>query len=370
MKIAMLIKHFNFRNGSSRAVHEIATRLIEGGHEIHIFCNLRPAVYAGRATLRHVPMVPIGSWAKVISFNRGCASRTRRERFDIVHGHGNTILQDVMTVRICRRANRIARGRPLSRWDPHLYLESRQFRHPGLRRIIVLSEQVRSDIHRYYGISPEKIFTIPNGVDATRFHPRFRSIYRESIRRKIGLSDHDLGILFVASGNFENRGLSNLMQAIGLPLNDRIRIVVAGGDRVGPYRKKAHQMGIEKKMIFLPFTDRLEELHAAADGLIFPSYYDTFGNVPLEAMASGLPVIVTAQCGMSELITNGRNGLVLKHTEDLEGMAGALNALEDADLRERLSLEARSTAERYSWDSVAARTLQVYLEMAAEGRTT
>jgi len=366
----MLIKHFNFRNGSSRAVHEIATRLIDAGHEVHVFCNQRPSVYAGRAVLRHIPMIPIGSWAKVISFDRGCAWRTGRERFDIVHGHGNTILQDVVTVRICRRANRIARGRPLSRWDPHLYLESRQFRHPGLRRIIVLSELVRSDLLRYYGISPEKIFTIPNGVDATRFHPRFRPIYREAVRQRIGLSEHDIAILFVASGNFENRGLANLMQAIARPLNDRIRIVVAGGDRLGPYRTKARHMGIERRMIFLPFTDRLEELHAAADGLIFPSYYDTFGNVPLEAMASGLPVIVTAQCGMSELITHGHNGLVLKHTEDVEGMAGALSALEDPDLRERLSREARATAERYSWDSVAARTLQVYTDPAAEGGTT
>jgi len=212
--------------------------------------------------------------------------------------------------------------------------------------------------------------TIPNGVDADRFNPKWRPIYRDAVRRKIGLSEQDLGVLFIASGNFENRGLSNLLRAVRPPMSDRIRLVVAGGDRLGPYRARARELGIDKRVIFLPFTDRLEELHSAADGLVFPSYYDTFGNVPLEAMASGLPVIVTADCGVSELITNGHDGLILKHAEDLSGMTEALNFLEDPGLRDRLGREARLTAERYTWDSVAEKTLRVYTELQVERRTS
>jgi len=363
MKIAMLTKHFNFRNGSSRSIHELAIRLTARGHQVHIFCNRRPNEYHSSPVLRHVSMLPLGSWARTLSFDRGCRRRIHAEPFDLVHGHGNSTEQDVVTVRICRKANRLARGLSLSRWDPHLWLESRQLANPRLKRIITLSEMVKQDLQRYYGIASGKIVTIPNGVDSDRFHPNLRSIHRERVRTDLGLSDRDFAVLFVASGNFINRGLLNVFSMMKQrPLID-MRLIVAGGDRAGLFRSRAREKGIEDRMVFLHFIERIEELHTGMDALIFPSYYDTFGNVPLEAMASGLPVIVTSQCGVSELIEHGRNGLILKHTEDLDEMAAALTTLKDPGVRDRIGREARATAERYSWDAVAERTLQVYTEL-------
>ncbi|MBI3812199.1 MAG: glycosyltransferase family 4 protein [Nitrospirae bacterium] len=363
----MLTKHFTFRNGSSRAIHEAATRLSARGHEVHIFCNRRPVrYYDGAPVLRHVPMWPLGSWGRVLSFDWGCRRRTRVERFDIIHGHGNTTEQDVVTVHVCRKANRLARGLSLSGRDSHLFIERRQFENRRLKRIIVFSGRLKQDLERLYGIPPERVVTIPNGVDANRFHPRLRSIYRERVRQEVGLSNRDLAVLFVASGNFENRGLPNLLSAVARRTENRVRLIVVGGDRLGPYRERARRLGIEDRLIFLPFTERLEELHAGADALVFPSYYDTFGSVPLEAMASGLPVIVTESCGMSELIVDGVNGLILKDPSDIGALDAALARLSDDDLRERLGRKARETAERQSWDTVADRTIKVYEELLAE----
>jgi UDP-glucose:(heptosyl)LPS alpha-1,3-glucosyltransferase len=370
MKIAMLTKHFNFRNGSSRSVHEVAVRLTALGHEVHIFCNRRPNAYPPTPVLRHVSMLPLGSWARTWTFDRGCRRKIHAEPFDVVHGHGNTVEQDVVTVRICRKANRLARGLSLSRWDPHLWLEARQLSNPRLKRIITLSEMVKQDLQRYYGIASGRIVTIPNGVDAVRFHPNLRSVHRNRVRTDLGLSREDFAVLFIASGNYINRGLLNVFLMMKQHPVNGMKLVVAGGDRPGLFRGRAREQGIEDRMIFLPFMDRIEELHSGMDALIFPSYYDTFGNVPLEAMASGLPVIVTAQCGVSELITPGQDGLILKHTEDPDGMAAALGALKDAELRERIGRAARATAERYNWDSVAERTLEVYAELIPSGRTT
>lgn len=363
MKIAMLTKNFNFRNGSSRAIHEVSARLSARGHEVHIFCNRRPDIYAAGPVLRHVPMLPLGSWARAWSFDRGCRRRIGADRFDIIHGHGNTTVQDIVTVHICRKANRLARGLSLSRRDPHLYIESRQFKDRGLKRIIVFSERLKLDLRRHYGIPSDRVATIPNGVDAERFHPRLRSIHRDRIRRQIGLSDQDLAVLFIASGNFANRGLTNLLAAAARKPDRSMKIVIAGGDRRGPYLAQARGLGIEERLIFLPFTERPEELHSGADALIFPSYYDTFGSVPLEAMASGLPVVATASCGMSELITDGVNGLILKDPADIETLAALLERLRDGALRERLGRKARETAELQSWDSVAEKTIRVYEEV-------
>jgi UDP-glucose:(heptosyl)LPS alpha-1,3-glucosyltransferase len=363
MKIAMLTKNFTFRNGSSRAIHEVSARLSARGHEVHIFCNRRPDRYAGGPVLRHVPMLPLGSWARAWSFDRGCRHRIGAERFDIIHGHGNTTVQDIVTVHVCRKANRLARGLSLSRRDPHLFIERRQFEDRGLKRIIVFSERLKLDLRRYYGIPSDRVATIPNGVDADRFHPGLRSIHRDRIRRQIGLSDQDLAVLFIASGNFENRGLRNLLAAAARKPDRRMKLVIAGGDRHGAYRARARGLGIEDRLVFLPFTERVEELYAGADALIFPSYYDTFGSVPLEAMASGLPVVVTASCGMSELITDGVNGLILKDPADVETLGALLERLRDGAMRERLGRKARETAELQSWDSVAEKTIRVYEEM-------
>jgi UDP-glucose:(heptosyl)LPS alpha-1,3-glucosyltransferase len=222
---------------------------------------------------------------------------------------------------------------------------------------------VKRDVHGYYGIPLNRIVVIPGGVDTARFHPGLRPAHRARVRSEMGLSEDDLSVLFVASGNFVKRGLLNLFSAVQRRPVSRLKIVIIGGDRLGPYRDRARALGIAGRLIFLPFAERLEELHAGADGLIFPSYYETFGIVPLEAMASGLPVIVTAQCGVSELITDGRDGWVLKHSEDIEGIASALAALEDPALRERMGRAARVTAERYRWDVVAEKTMRVYEEI-------
>lgn len=360
MKIAMLTKHFNFRNGSSHAIHEISTRLVAWGHEVHIFCNKRPVSYSDALVLRPVAMLQLGSWAKALSFHAGCARWMRRERFDIVHGHGNTIGQDVVTICICRRANLIARGLPLSRWDPHLWIERKQFQDPKLSRIITLSEMVRKDLHRYYGIPLDRMVTIPNGVNSEQFHPGLRVKYREEMRNRHGIEEDECLVLFVASGNFENRGLRNLYAALKQVRDRRMRVIIIGGDRLALFRRLAREQDLLSRLLFVPFTATIERYYGMGDMLVFPTYYDTFGQVVLEAMACGLPVIVSAQAGASEIITDGKDGLILKDPADAGTLAQFLRTLEDAERQRRLGLAARATALRYTWDAVAERTLAEY----------
>ena len=153
---------------------------------------------------------------------------------------------------------------------------------------------------------------------------------------------------------------------VRLKVNGREQAYKVGGVIASADRRLldgAARMGIGDRVIFLPFSDRPEELHAMADALIFPSYYDTFGSVPLEAMASGLPVVVSARAGMSELITDGEDGMILKDPDDVDGMVTALSHIMDDSLRERMGRKARETAERQTWDQVTDRTLRVYQEI-------
>lgn len=368
MRIAMLTKYFNFRNGSSRVVHEISTRLAAHGHEIHIFCNRQPVAYSGPAVLRYVPMLPLGSWGRVLSFSLACRRALRGERFDIVHGHGNTLTQDLITAHICRRANLLARGLPLSRWDPHLWLERKQFEDSRLMRIITPSEMVKRDLHRHYRIPLDRMVTIANGVDSERFHPEGRLRYREEMRKKHAIHEDEYVVLCVASGNFQNRGLPTVLSAVKTLIEPRLRLVVVGGDRSDRFRQMAGALGLAKRVLFVPFSDRIEEYYGMGDALVFPSYYDVFPSVPLEAMACGLPVIVSARTGTSGILIDGSDGYILKDPADYATLAQLLAVLADPVARVRIGKAARATALGYSWDQVAERTLAEYEMILHNGK--
>lgn len=368
MKIAMIIKYFNFRNGSSRVTHEISTRLIARGHEVHIFCNRTPGSYPKKPILHRVPMLRLGSWAKVLSFSVRCARFLQRERFDIIHGHGNSLYQDLITAHVCHRANLMARGLPLTRGDPGLWIERRQFENPKLLRIITLSEMSRKDLHLHYGIPLDRMVTIRNGVDSERFHPDARGRYRKMMRRRHGIKEDEFLALFVASGNFMNRGLLNLYAALEQVSDLRIRVMVIGKDNWPAYSYEAKRRGILSKLVFVPFTEKAEAYYGMGDALVFPSCYDTFGLVVLEAMACGLPVMVSAQAGVSELITDGRDGLILKDPGDSYALAHLLRVLEDPGQRERMGQAARTTALYYTWDTVAEKTIAEYKKVIDSGQ--
>ena len=144
------------------------------------------------------------------------------------------------------------------------------------------------------------------------------------------------------------------------------RLVCVSPSPAEPYRALVQQLGLEQRVQFCDFSDRVESFYAAADALLLPTPYDSFGMVVTEAMASGLPVVVSREAGASELIQHGVNGLLLGDVTDQAELAGWMESLEqDRDMAVRLGCEGRRTVERLSWDAVARETMQVYEDLVA-----
>jgi glycosyltransferase involved in cell wall biosynthesis len=126
-------------------------------------------------------------------------------------------------------------------------------------------------------------------------------------------------------------------------------------------RARVERLGLGTRVRFHPPTATVERFYAAADLFVCPTPYDAFGMVVTEAMACGLPVIVSRAAGASELITHREDGLLLDDAGDIEGLAAGLRELAvDRDFAERLGRAARVRTETLTWDEVARRTLQVY----------
>jgi UDP-glucose:(heptosyl)LPS alpha-1,3-glucosyltransferase len=113
-------------------------------------------------------------------------------------------------------------------------------------------------------------------------------------------------------------------------------------------------------------TSDIAPYYAAADCFALPTSYDTFSLVTLEAMASGLPVIVSRAAGISELLADGVNALLLQTPTDVVELAGCLGRLiDDHALRRELADKGRLVAEQHSWDRVSQRTLEIYRSACA-----
>jgi UDP-glucose:(heptosyl)LPS alpha-1,3-glucosyltransferase len=243
------------------------------------------------------------------------------------------------------------------------YLERRIFLGDGCKVILSLSHMVKRHIVEYYGTNPDKIEVIYNGVNHSRFHPGVREKHRAPVRDAHGIREDEIALLFI-SNDHRRKNLSLLLAAMRLlKKNPCFRLLVAGNDNPRPYQKWVHQNGLDRQVLFLGSRRDIERYYAAADIFVFPSHYDTFGNVCLESMACGLPLIASDTCGGSELIQEGKNGYILR-TQDPDELAERILSLEDVSERRTMGAAAVETAANYTMERHLSQLLNLYEKLA------
>ncbi|QDV33622.1 glycosyltransferase family 4 protein [Tautonia plasticadhaerens] len=190
----------------------------------------------------------------------------------------------------------------------------------------------------------------PRGVDASLFRPDRPG--REAVRRSLGFEADDVVIAYVGRVAVE-KNVDYLAEALAEVARrfPRARPLIIGD---GPARP-----GLEERLgglaTFVGFRsgDELADSYAAADVFAFASRTETFGNVVLEAMASGLPAVVLAEGGPAEIVRHGETGLAIDPDSPPSTFAGAILALaEDGPLRRRLAAQARDHARSQSWEQI------------------
>ncbi len=123
----------------------------------------------------------------------------------------------------------------------------------------------------------------------------------------------------------------------------------------------------EGKIIFCGPQKENYKYYAAADIFVFPTMYEPFGNVHLEALASGLPVITTKQSGASEIINDGVQGFVIREPEDIQAIAEKMHLLiNNREILEAMSKNARSLAEEFTFEKHIGRIKKLYESIISE----
>ncbi len=198
------------------------------------------------------------------------------------------------------------------------------------------------------------------GVDGGRFHPAKRD---PELRRSLGFAPEDR--VFVYCGRLAaEKNLPLLMSAFRHLASPRARLLLIGD---GPLREQLAAQA-DTRVVFTGYRqgEELARLYAAADVMTFPSLTETFGNVMLEAMAAGLPVVGFNVPGPKDVIRPGETGRLLE-TIDAAALAGAMAELmEDEQERRRLGVNARAYALRQNWFAINDVVRQAYQELCRE----
>lgn len=345
---------------------ELATRY-KRDHEVHVYANTFEEREPEGLTFHRVPAWRAYSLTSCLSFVVPATLGVRGD-YDIVHAQGLCGLRhNVATAHFCQPAwyGALAQLNGRLSWRQWLVrslltpLERRALCRSGTRRVIAISERMRTDLATYYQRT-EGVRLIYHGVDLETFQPCNRERYRDEVRAALGIGPTTCLALFV--GNLQ-KGAAAAIRAIARVPGVHL-LLVSGSDATAD-RAAAHAANVADRVTFQPHSKQVERYFAAADVFVFPTVYEPYGMVISEAMAAALPVITPRGAGAAELIAHGVSGWLTDAAWDVEQIAAGLQALAlDGRRRAAMGAAARAAVEQYTWDRVAQETLAVYREIA------
>jgi len=371
LRIALITSSYNYiADGVALTLNRLVAYLESQGVEVLVFApTARLPAFAHQGTLVSVPSLPLAGRPEYrMALGLGGAAKRRLLDFapDIIHLAvpdflGQAALKLANTHGIPAVASYHTRYETYLKHYPHLaWLENRLTRmlrrfYGACREVYVPSDSTR-DALLADGLK-DNFKPWPRGIDTDRFNPSKRST---TWRARHGIGADELVILHVSRLVREKR-LDTLTSALNqITVPHRVVVVGEGPDQ-GFVQAKLPQA------IFTGFLDGddLAAAYASSDVFVFPSDSESFGNVTLEAMASGLACVCADATGSRSLVVAGETGL-LSPADDAEGFARHITALaQDGDLRRRMGLAARARSLTFSWDETLARMLGYYRALLA-----
>jgi glycosyltransferase involved in cell wall biosynthesis len=355
--IAIAVHHYERGDGTSQYAVELVERLCRH-HTVTVYAARFGLQPPREARPVRVPAATGRAYATILSFP--AALRLVRGTHDLVHAQGwVTGRAEVVTTHIVLGAWRHAiRERGASTgWGERLLgglVERREAELVRRAKIVIApSERARRDIAELYGRERDV------AVVHHAFPPAGAAQDRATARRSLGLPADLFTALYVGD---PRKGLATAIRALLEAPGAHLAIV--SRSRPLEFSALTARLGVTARVQWLGAQGTMNTAYAAADVLVHPTIYDTFALVVAEAMAAGVPPIVSREAGISELIDDRRSGWLVD-ADAPEQLGEALQALAgDGDLRARVAAEAKRTAGRRTWDDVARETDAVYASLS------
>ena len=368
MRLALLTHKVDFQDGQGRVNYEIAKAALDHGHFVTVFaeyCSSQIAEHPRgsyvQARKRAIPTQLLRNLYYAASSSRWL--RRHRSKFDLVQANGFVTWEpaDIVAVHFVHSSWLRNRFFPFhwSSLSPYAYYQrlitmiNGHYEKGAFRsaKVLVAVSRFTANEVADLGISNNKIVVIHNGVDVAEFCPG------PGERSEFGLPEDVPLALFVGDIKTTRKNLETVLAS--MTFIPELHLVVAG-DKVGsPYPALAKQLKVSDRVHFIGSTRRIASLMRSTDFFVFPSRYEAHPLVLLEALASGLPVVVSGNFGAADYIKAG--GIVFDDPNDVVALRSAMNALvRSPETRKAMGIAAREQALGMQWSQMAAKYLRIY----------
>jgi UDP-glucose:(heptosyl)LPS alpha-1,3-glucosyltransferase len=373
LKIAILVRNFIKTGGMERYCVEVARRLALR-HDVHVFAQEWRWDGDEKIIFHRIPkLLTKPSFLNLLLFSYFTRKKVNNS-FDIIHSHERVTHFDALTVHCpCFRTYITDEENLLKRmliWlsialNPrkmaYLWLENRQFSYNNKRMLIAVSDNVKRNVRANYPLPDEYFGLAFPGADHSLNNGERGAESREAERKRLGINKDDLVILFVGT-EFRRKGLDALLRGFAMIVKNNIKLLIAGGgEKKRRYKRLVKELGISDHVIFLGLVEDMENIYAISDIYILPSLSEPAGMAPIEAMAAGIPTIISSSryAGSAERIKDGE-AIILENPDQPNNIANALSRLFDGDLRKELGAKGRELAKHLTWEQTTKDTLDVY----------
>jgi UDP-glucose:(heptosyl)LPS alpha-1,3-glucosyltransferase len=369
VKLAIVRRRHAAFGGAERFIENIASGLAAAGHGLTVISESWPGG-AGNIDKITVPSRGLTRSRKLANFQREVAAVVARNKFDLVQTHERLLTADIFRAGDGVHAAWLARlaaeqgalkdmVRRLSPMHRLIVATERKMARETDMTFVANSALVARELADWLAVPENRIRVIENGVDTVSFHPP-SSTERDAARQRFNLNGDAPVVAFVGSG-FERKGAFKLVEALALPQCASICALIAGRDR----RQDAlHQcveaLGLATRVQVLGGIDDPRAVYHAADLFALPSLYDPMPNAALEALACGLPLLVTADTGIADAVRDNKAGAVVTRSPD--DIANGL--LDIIAARDAMTKAAKILTPRFDLGVTTARWLDLYRGLA------
>ena len=383
MKILMLTWEYPPRvvGGISRVVYDLSHRLIKDGHEVTVvtyrdgevpYYEDDKGVKVYRVDNYMIQPNNFIDWILQLNFNmveRASQIIAEQGKFDVIHAHDWLVANAAKTLKhsfdipIVATIHATEAGRNSGIREPNQkYINDTEWMLTyESSEVIVNSKFMKNDLQRLFGLPYEKINVVANGINSTAYS----GVEKDYDFRRQYAADNEKIILFMGRLVYE-KGVQHLISAMPKILENYhdAKLVIAGkGGMLDELKAQVEAMGLGQKVYFTGYLNakQVSKMYKCADISVFPSTYEPFGIVALEAMLAGVPTVVSDVGGLNEIVEHGVDGM--------KSYAGNPNSLADSILEllfnpqlcESISKKAKTKVKNeYSWTKIAQDTHFIY----------
>ena len=383
MKILMLTWEYPPRivGGIARVVHDLSKRLIKDGHEVTVI-TYRDGNVPEYENDKGVEVYRVDNymihpnnfidWIMQLNFNmiaKATEVINKEGGFDVIHAHDWLVtyaaksLKQSFNLPMVATIHATEAGRNSGiHDDTQRYINDTEWLLTyEATEVIVNSNYMKGHVQGLFGLPFDKISVIPNGINLNNF----TGIDRDYDFRRRFAMDNEKIILYVGRLVYE-KGVQHLISAMPKILENYhdSKLVIAGkGGMIDELKSQVESMGLSNKVYFTGYLNQKEvqKMYKCADVAVFPSTYEPFGIVALEAMLAGIPTVVSDIGGLNEIVEHGVNGMK-SYTGNPHSIADSvLSLLFDPQLAMNVTKNAKNKVkDEFNWQKIAQDTHYIY----------